>query len=93
MVYLKWLLGSYLSYLMTVNSMIRIIKIIARYGLVSLKSTQAVFSSSLTISFSPKNIIMIPRTAELIRYSRLSEKRYPIYTENHATKADITALK
>ena len=47
---------------MTVNSMIRIIKIIARYGLVSLKSTQAVFSSSLTISFRPKNMMMIPKT-------------------------------
>ena len=58
---------------MAVNSMIKIIKIIARYGLVSLKSTQAIFSSSLTISFSPKNIIMIPGTAELIMYTRLSE--------------------
>ena len=58
---------------MTVNSMIRIIKIIARYGLVILKSTQAIFSSSLTISFRPKNIIMTPRTAELIRYTRLNE--------------------
>ncbi len=65
--------GFYLSYLRTANSMIRIIKIIARYGLVSLKSTQAIFSSSLTMSFNPKNIIMSPKTAELIKYTRLSE--------------------
>ena len=58
---------------MTVNSMIRIIKIIARYGLVSLNSTQVILSSSLTMSLRPKNIIMIPRTAELIRYIRLNE--------------------
>jgi len=68
-----WVSWFYLPYLITVNSMIRIIKIIARYGLVSLKSTQAIFSSLLKISFRLKDIIMIPGTAELIMYIRLSE--------------------